>query len=563
MGNPAGIWEAQQAPAEPSPGGGAAARAAYWRRGEPMVWVTGAALAASVLMIAALVGFVAWRGLGMFRVHDLVLLELDGGEGALGEVRAREKIPGDPAGGWRLQLKVGNRDLYGLDFRWIEEERVTRRSLPEDAVAVQRVEYGDLFGFVAEVRRGDEILAAGRDGSFEALRPLLAAAEEKRRQIRAVQRHIGRVNNQMEETRLALRAAELDAAASGSPLAERERARFGARHAALEAEYESLRARLDAAVEEASRVRFVVETADGQTKDLPVLSALRVRRPNRMGGAARLWAYAAAVWEFVSGQPRESNTEGGILPAIFGTVLMVLVMSVAVVPLGVLAALYLREYAREGVMVRTVRIAVNNLAGVPSIVFGVFGLAFFIYTLGGGIDRLFYAASLPTPTFGTGGILWASLTLALLTVPVVIVSTEEALAAVPREYREGGLALGATRWQTVSRIILPSASPGILTGMILARARGAGEVAPLMLTGVVKLAPELPLDVDFPFLHLERKFMHLGFHIYDVGFQSPNVEASKPMVYATAFLMIALILLLNLTAILIRNRLRRRLRGAV
>jgi phosphate transport system permease protein len=240
---------------------------------------------------------------------------------------------------------------------------------------------------------------------------------------------------------------------------------------------------------------------------------------------------------------------------------MVLVMSIAVVPFGVLAALYLREYARQGILVRTVRIAVNNLAGVPSIVFGVFGLAFFVYTLGGGVDRLLYPERLPASTFGTGGILWASLTLALLTVPVVIVATEEALAAVPREYREGALSLGATRWQSVSRVLLPAAAPGVLTGMILAMARGAGEVAPLMLTGVVKLAPDLALDGTFPFLHLERKFMHLGFHIYDVGFQSPNVEASKPMVFATAFLMIAIVLLLNLTAILIRNRLRRRLSG--
>ena len=207
---------------------------------------------------------------------------------------------------------------------------------------------------------------------------------------------------------------------------------------------------------------------------------------------------------------------------------------------------------------RIVRIAVNNLAGVPSIVFGVFGLGFFVYVVGGTIDRSFFAEALPTPTFGTGGILWASLTLALLTVPVVIVAAEEALAAVPRSMREASLAAGATKWQTIQRVVLPAAAPGILTGLILAMARGAGEVAPLMITGVVKLAPDLPLDGFFPFFHLERKFMHLGFHIYDVGFQSPNVEAAKPMVYTTTIFLLVIVVLLNLTAILVRNRLRRK-----
>jgi phosphate transport system permease protein len=205
-----------------------------------------------------------------------------------------------------------------------------------------------------------------------------------------------------------------------------------------------------------------------------------------------------------------------------------------------------------------VRIAVNNLAGVPSIVFGVFGLGFFVYLIGGSIDRLFYPEALPTPTYGTGGILWASLTLALLTVPVVIVAAEEGLAAVPRVVREGSLALGATKFETIWRVVVPAASPGILTGMILAMARAAGEVAPLMIVGMVKLAPALPIDGYFPFVHLERKFMHLGFHIYDVGFQSPNVEATKPLVFATALVLIAIVVVMNLLAISVRNRVRQR-----
>jgi phosphate transport system permease protein len=298
--------------------------------------------------------------------------------------------------------------------------------------------------------------------------------------------------------------------------------------------------------------------ASGTEKEIPVGGIVRAVRPNAMGGGEKLGLYLSRLREFLLDDPRESNTEGGIFPAIFGTVMMVFLMSFAVMPLGVLAALYLREYAHQGTVVRAVRIAVNNLAGVPSIVFGVFGLGFFVYVVGGSIDRLFFSEALPTPTFGTGGILWAALTLALLTVPVVVVATEEGLAAVPRGVREGAYALGATKLETTWKVVLPAAAPGILTGMILAMARAAGEVAPLMIVGMVKLAPALPVDGQPPFLHLERKFMHLGFHIYDVGFQSPNVEATKPLVFATALLLIAVVTVVNLAAISLRNHLRRK-----
>jgi phosphate transport system permease protein len=236
---------------------------------------------------------------------------------------------------------------------------------------------------------------------------------------------------------------------------------------------------------------------------------------------------------------------------------MMVLLSLAVAPFGVVTALYLREYAKQGTFVSFIRICVNNLTGVPSIVYGVFGLGFFCYILGGSIDQIFFPEKLPSPTFGTGGMLWASLTLALLTVPVVIVATEEALAAVPRSMREGSLACGASKWQTIARIVLPRAAPGIMTGLILAMARGAGEVAPLMIVGVVKLAPELPIDLTAPFVHFERSFMHLGFHIYDVGFQSRNSEAGRPMVFVTTLLLIALVLMLNAFAISVRNRLKR------
>jgi phosphate transport system permease protein len=302
--------------------------------------------------------------------------------------------------------------------------------------------------------------------------------------------------------------------------------------------------------------------ANGREKALAFDQVLRVLRPNALSTFEKVWVYAGNIWTVLTTEPREANTEGGIFPAIFGTVMMVMIMSFIVTPFGVIGALYLREYARQGVIVRTVRIAVNNLAGVPSIVFGVFGLGFFVYGVGGTIDALWFSDRLPTPTFGTGGILWASLTLALLTVPVVIVATEEGLAAVPREYREGSIGLGATKWETIWKVVLPTALPGILTGLILAMARAAGEVAPLMLTGVVKLAPAVPIDGTWPFIHLDRKFMHLGFHIYDVGFQSPNVEAAKPMVFVTTLVLIAVVVTLNLTGIVLRNRMRRKYAGS-
>ncbi|MCI0371359.1 MAG: phosphate ABC transporter permease PstA, partial [candidate division NC10 bacterium] len=327
--------------------------------------------------------------------------------------------------------------------------------------------------------------------------------------------------------------------------------------AAWESRYREQEAAL-AVLRRTSTGSVTVAPAGGQEKDLPLAQVVRAYRPNAMGLPEKAGFYLAKIWEFVSDDPREANTEGGIFPAIFGTVMMVMIMSLAVTPLGVLAAFYLREYAKQGPLVSAVRIAVNNLAGVPSIVFGVFGVGFFIYFVGGTLDRVFFPEVLPTPTFGTGGILWASLTLALLTVPVVIVATEEGLAAIPAGIREASLALGSTKFETTWRVILPAVTPSILTGLILAMARAAGEVAPLMITGVVKLAPALPIDGFWPFLHLDRKFMHLGFHIYDVGFQSPNVDAARPMVYTTTMLLLLIVVALNLTAVSLRNQLRRR-----
>jgi phosphate transport system permease protein len=543
----------------------------WWKSGAPWVWLTAGAMSASVVMVGGLLVLIAVRGLGHFWPSRVLEVDHRGADGGItrliGEVHETEVVPAERlrASGvavgdderfvTRHLVKTGNRDLLGLDFRWILDRDVVARRWPERLVVVERREWGNLYGYLRAVKEEERVVAEG-PAAWAALTDRIERARRLSAELTAIERgEVGAVNRELEQLRL--RERRLDLAGEPTPAA---RAAVAAARARLEARYGTVRERAGALHEELARDRFTVEVMDGREVEVPLAAVVRAYRPNAMGLRARIGFYLGKAWEFVSDEPREANTEGGIFPAIFGTVLMVLIMSVMVTPFGVLAAVYLREYARQGFLTRLIRIAVNNLAGVPSIVYGVFGLGFFVYFVGGGLDRLFFPEALPAPTFGTGGLFWASLTLALLTLPVVIVATEEGLARIPRSIREGSLALGATKAETLWRTVLPMATPAMLTGLILAVARAAGEVAPLMLVGVVKLAPSLPLDGSFPYLHLERKFMHLGFHIYDVGFQSPNVEAARPLVYATAFLLVAVTVLLNVTAIAVRNRLRERYR---
>jgi phosphate transport system permease protein len=523
-----------------------------FRSGEPFVWLTGGALAIALLMVAGLIGIILYNALGFFWPGNILRAAVADGQTLTGQVVEREGIPGRP-GVYRIKLKVGNRDLSGADFVWVDESAIRARTYPEDVAVIERTEWGLLIGTLKELREGDSVVATGPEATRAELLRRLPEAARVREAARAIETGaIGDINHRQERIRLRLRSLEQRSVTAGPEIEalQRELVTLQERYRAAEAKLGELRTRQSASV---------VVTADGgKEKTLPVTQVLDVYFPNAMGVAAKGFHYGGKVWEFVADRPRESNTEGGVFPAIFGTVMMVMIMSVMVTPLGVLAAFYLREYARQGTFVSAVRIAVNNLAGVPSIVFGVFGVGFFIYFVGGTIDRLLFAEALPTPTYGTGGILWASLTLALLTIPVVIVATEEGLAAIPNGMREASLALGATKLETTLRVVLPAVMPSILTGLILAMARAAGEVAPLMLTGVVKLAPSLPLDGFWPFLHLDRKFMHLGFHIYDVGFQSPNVDAARPMVFATTLLLLTIVVCMNLFAITLRNRLRRK-----
>ena len=531
------------------------------------IWATGLATLLVLAMLAALLGVVAVNAFGWFWPSPISEVELADGTLRIGIVVAREEIPAAGAGAGtvdhRVQLKVGNRELTRSDFVWLDEAEIVGRSTPEDLVRVVRSEYGDAFGRI--------VRAVGADGSPVATDPpaalagLLETGEQWRAERGRLEAERDRVRRPL--TRLEERLDLLERSArADTPAVRAETAALAdevaATAARLKPQLDGLYHDLDDLNARLHTARVVLVSGDDEL-EIPLANVIEVVAPNRMGIAGRVWHALREGVLFLFTEPREANTEGGVFPALFGTVLLVLLMSIVVVPLGVVTAVYMTEYARPGLPLSLANQAVNNLAGVPSIVFGMFGLAFFVYKVGGSIDAMFFADRLPTPTFGTGGVLWASLTLALLTVPVVVVATREGLMAVPRSWRDGSLALGATRWQTLKRIVLPAAMPGILTGLILAVSRAAGEVAPLMLTGAVKLAPSLPVDGSPPFLHLQRKFMHLGFHIYDVSMQSPNVEAAKPMAFATTLVLLLLVALLNLTAIVIRRRLRQSYKGQV
>ncbi|MBT4136959.1 MAG: phosphate ABC transporter permease PstA, partial [Candidatus Latescibacteria bacterium] len=512
------------------------------------------------LMIVGLVMLVLYNGMGFFWPSPLKAVTLKDEQMVMGPLWDRQEIPASNREGsnaFRIQIKTGNRDVYGSDFRWIDESDIVSVDFPEQAVTFERREWGNMYGFIHTVFEEDQQIAEGPVAGWDALLSQMEKVDELLDLIHEIEMgEIGDLNRQIESLRLKKREMERKG------LTAEEIAAVDRESQHSWDTYEQVADQLTQLRKQSEIYQVQVRLIGGEMRQIATADIVRIYKPNQLGVVGKVGVYMSRVGEFLFDEPRESNTEGGVFPAIFGTVLMVFLMSLAAVPFGILAALYLREYAKQGPGVRMIRIAVNNLAGVPSIVFGMFGLGFFVYGIGSSVDQLFFQESLPAPTFGTGGILWASLTLALLTVPVMIVSTEEALAAVPSDVRAGSLALGATKLQTILRVVLPGALPGILTGVILVIARGAGEVAPLMITGVVKLAPALPLDGVWPFFHLERKFMHLGFHIYDVGFQSPNVEAARPMVYTTTLLLMGLVLALNLVAIMVRTRLRKRFAGS-
>lgn len=536
----------------------------WFKSGSPWIWLSAGGVSISLISVLGLLWLIASRGLSYFWPSELYQFDLTDEHGAksvvIGEIYDREQIPVsqlahlnlvlDPEQEIleRLLIKTGNRELVSLDFRWLLSHNIQKTQTPKDLVVVERRTNGNFYGYI------ESVVVDGKEVASNQLAHLLTRVDNFQEQIDELQKSdIGAINYQLERLRLKTRKYQLQ-----DKLTPELQAKIDSEIATLNQEYALLEQELMGYRDEISRDHIVMRAMDGQLVTINFEYILKVTFNNQLNIVEKTGLFFSQIGSFLIEDPREANTEGGVFPAIFGTVLMVLLMTVIVSPFGVIAAIYLHEYAGKNAFTKLLRIAVINLAGVPSIVYGVFGLGFFVYMVGGSLDQLFYSENLPSPTFGTPGVLWSALTLAILTLPVVIVSTEEGLSRIPSAMRHGSLALGATKAETLWRIILPIASPAIMTGIILAIARAAGEVAPLMLVGVVKMAPNLPLDGNFPFLHLDRKFMHLGFHIYDVGFQSPNVEAARPLVYATALLLVSIIVALNMTAVSIRNKLRER-----
>lgn len=566
----------------------------FWSSGEPFIWGTGAILIIVLILMFGLVGIVVYNGFGVFWPKEIVQFELKDGKKYLGEVTKTEytrKKLGSVSDNSispekRIQIKRGNRDIDTMDFVWLEEKNIVNQSRPIEAVSIEREKDGNFIGFIKNLVEKDKLVPVS-DDKFktikESVKVKYAAFKDKQKEIYNINNTIGKFKGQLKKIIYVNRQNgtkdRLDndnlmlALPDIKPILYLMEAEMELQYLVGDNQgqnvikkmveqnnnYLVLKNELEFLEKDLYKEKIVLVDINGVEKTIPFSQVIRVIYPNQMGFISKINTYITKIYELIFDDPRESNTEGGLFPAILGTVMMVFLMSFLSFPLGVVSGVYLREYAKDGLFIRLVRIAVNNLAGIPSIVYGIFGLGFFVYIMGANIiDPIFYPEFISEPHFGKGGILWASLTLGILTVPVVIVSTEEALGSIPRDIRQGSLALGATKFQTLYGVLLPMASPGILTGFILAMSRAAGEVAPLMITGVVKFAPALPLDNDWPYLHLDRQFMHLGYQVYDVGFQSPNVEASTPMVYVTTLLLLIIVFSLSLVAIVLRNKMKKR-----
>ncbi len=539
----------------------------WFKSGSPWIWVTAGAVSISLVAVLGLLLLIGYKGLSYFWPSPVYQFDIDVAgktQTVIGELYDSKAIPlqqlreagvdvsqlSEPVE-MRYLIETGNRERSGSDFITVLNSQIKQQKIADNIAVVDRETNGKFYGYPMA------IIADGVRNNMDFLPEALAEASSVRKELKTLQSvEVADANWHLEKLRLEKRQLALKGNLTPEEQSsiERDELNYNTIYKNIENRLFALQAQLDSA-------SLLLRDSQGKTITVPMSQVLDIWYPNNLTFVEKFQHWGSEVYKFLTEAPREANTEGGVFPAIFGTVFMVLLMSVMVTPLGVLAAIYLHEYAGNNSFTKLIRVAVINLAGVPSIVYGVFGLGFFVYMVGGTIDDVFFSAQLPTPTFGTPGILWSALTLAIMTLPVVIVSTEEGLSRIPSSIRNGSLALGATQAETLWRIVLPMASPAIMTGLILAAARAAGEVAPLMLVGVVKMAPTLPVDAHFPFVHLDRKFMHLGYHIYDVAFQSPNVEAARPLVYATSFLLVTVIVSLNLTAIGIRNHLREKFRA--
>lgn len=544
----------------------------WFASGSPWIWLTAGAVSVSLLALLGVVLLLAGQGLRYFWPSPVYVFELKqtaaGPVRVIGEIYQQQSIPREqleqagimlpPEAGetvTRYLIKTGNREIQGQDFHRLLDTDIQQRSQPKDLLVLDRHINGTAYGFLAGMLDNGQPVVG--DNLAQELQKRIPVIQSLVRQSKDIQfRQMNMLNQQFEALRLQKKRLQISGDFDG-----KAQDRIEAEWGELQRSHQAMMEKLRGLQSDQSRYTLLLRDMNGQVHPLPLSQINRAWYPNEMSLGQKLRHFAVQTHKFLTDNPRNANTEGGVFPAIFGTVLMVILMSIVVMPLGVIAAVYLHEYAGKNWLTRMIRVSVVNLAGVPSIVYGVFGLGFFVYFIGGSLDKLFYPEALPNPTFGTPGVLWAALTLALLTLPVVIVATEEGLSRIPASLRQGSLALGASKAETLWHIVLPMAAPAMITGLILAVARAAGETAPLMLVGVVKSAPLLPVDGVFPFLHLERKFMHLSFQIYDMAFQSPNVEAARPLVFATALLLVIIVVGLNLAAIGIRHHLREKYRG--
>ncbi|QPI44301.1 MULTISPECIES: phosphate ABC transporter permease PstA [Pectobacterium] len=542
----------------------------WFRSGRPWVWLTASSISISLLAMLAIIVLLAGQGMRYLWPQPVWLLTLQPEQGVqralMGEIYAEQTLSpqqleqadltsaaGDAE--TRYLIKIGQREIHGQSFRSLLSRDIVRFDKPTDILVLKRTNNGTAYGYLAGMLEGEQPLVATDlpatlQHRVEQVQGLLAKAQAIR------MGEMAKINQQFEVLRLEEKKRQQTRTLDNQALA-----RLQAERIELQRRFDELSRQLTALNLDINRDTVQLRDANGSIHLIPLRDIEQAWYPNAMDLWAKVRHWGNQAKYMLARYSPDSNSAGHLFPAIFGTVLMVVLMSIVVMPLGVIAAVYLHEYAGKNSLTRWVRIAVVNLAGVPSIVYGVFGLGFFVYLIGGTLDQLFYSEALPNPTFGTPGLLWASLTLALLTLPVVIVATEEGLSRIPMLVRHGSLALGATKAETLWHVVLPMAVPAMMTGLILAVARAAGETAPLMLVGVVKSVPVLPVDDIFPYLHLERKFMHLGFQIYDLAFQSPDVEAARPLVYITALLLVLIVVGLNLAAIGIRHVLREKYRS--
>ena len=537
--------------------------------GESQVWLTGLGLTFGLAMTVSILGLIIYYGLGVFWPKDVVTatvpveLAVQDKQGLKSQKflgievkRVEQKRPGKQTGPApvSVQFYTANRDAYGSTFVFVpEKDLVIEEERNPNVMLIERET--DSRAMVLPL----ELIVDGKSTPIDSpdFRKNLDAALEIANQKREKAEHI--VHGELRDLSHELKNLQVDVYVKNRD--GKDASEELAKMEAIKKIADEKSLAVNELHKEQNKDTLKVQISGGMTYDLSVGNIIRYNFPNQLSTGGKVALFFENVYEYVTAAPREANTEGGIFPAIVGTLVMTLIMCIPVTFFGVITAIYLHEYAKETFLTRAIRIAINNLAGVPSIVFGAFGLGFLIYVVGVRVDELFFSdwkAATGEPVFGGGGLLWASLTLALMTLPVVIVSTEEALAAVPSGLREGAMGCGATKWQSIWTVILPSSMPGIITGMILAMARGAGEVAPLMLVGVIKVVHALPVDFTAPFVHLDQKFMHLGFHIYDLGFQSPDSEAAKPMVFATTLFLILTVTVLNLAGIIIRQRLKKK-----